>query len=188
MESQTTCPHCHGSGKHIRNKCHECGGEGYKRTKKELNVKIPAGIANGQQIRVSGKGERGINGGPNGDLYVEVIVNEHRFFRRDGNDIHLDVPLSFVDCSLGAKIDIPTVYEDVTVTLPEGTQPDQILKLKGRGIKDLRSGKPGDMYLHIKVKTPAHLNKMQKDLLKEFQNQSAKEDNIFKKWSDSFSK
>ncbi len=149
---------------------------------------MPAGIASGQQIRVSGKGGRGLNGGPNGDLYVEVQASDHEFFRRDGNDIHMDVPLSFVDCALGTSIDIPTVYGEVTVDVPEGTQPDQILKLRDRGIKDLRTGHPGNMYIHIKVKTPAHLSRSQKDLLTAFQNQSDKKDSFFQRWKDNFRK
>ena len=134
MEKQTTCPHCGGRGKKKKNKCHECGGKGYSKVHKDLLVNIPAGINSGQQIRVSGKGGRGNNGGPNGDLYVEVLVNEDPSFRREGNDIHLDVPLSFVDCALGTEIDVPSVYGEVTVAIPEGTQPDQVLKLKGKGI------------------------------------------------------
>ena len=151
-------------------------------------VNIPAGISSGQQIRVSGKGGKGVNGGPNGDLYVEVLVSEHTDFKREGNDIHLDVPLSFVDCALGTQIDVPTVYGEVTVTIPEGTQPDQILKLKGRGVQDLRTKKPGDQYLHIKVKTPTKLSKNQKDLLKEFQAQENKKDGPFAKWKERFKK
>ena len=171
MESTGPCPRCHGSGKIVRNRCHVCGGSGYNRVHKDLDVNIPAGIASGQQIRVSGKGQRGTNGGPNGDLYVEVQVQPHETFKREGNDIHIDVPLSFVDCALGVTIDVPTVYGDVSVEIPEGTQPEGILKLRGKGVKDLRSGRPGDEFLHIKVKTPTNLTKSEKDLLDEFRKQ-----------------
>ena len=188
METQTTCNHCGGSGKIIKNKCPSCGGAGYKRIHKDLDVKIPAGINNGQQIRVQGKGQRGRNGGPNGDLYVEVLVSQHQYFVRDGNDIHMDVPLSFVDCAFGTEIDIPTVYGEVSVKVPEGTQPDQILKLKGRGIKDLRTQKPGDMYVHVKVKTPSGLTRGQKDLLNEFRKQQGKEESLYAKWRKNFKK
>lgn len=188
MEGQTTCSHCGGRGKIIKNKCHECDGKGYNRVHKDLLVNIPAGISSGQQIRVSGKGGRGVNGGPNGDLYVEVIVADHPDFRREGNDIHLDVPLSFVDCALGTQIDVPYVYGEVTVTIPEGTQPDQILKLRGRGVQDLRTKKPGDEYIHIKVKTPVRLSKAQKDLLREFQAQESKKEGPFAKWKERFKK
>ncbi len=188
MEGQTTCSHCGGRGKIVNNKCHECGGRGYTKVHKDLVVNIPHSINSGQQIRVAGKGGRGINGGSNGDLYVEVIVTEDPDFKREGNDIHLDVPLSFVDCALGTTIDVPTVYGEVSVTIPEGTQPDQILKLKGRGVKDLRSDKPGDQYLHIKVKTPTKLSKNQKDLLTEFQAQENKKEGPFAKWKQRFKK
>ncbi len=188
MNSQQTCSHCGGSGKIVKNKCHLCGGSGYKHIKKDLSVHIPAGINAGQQIRVKDKGGRGYNGGPNGDLFVEVFVSDHPYFTRDGNDVHMDVPLSFVDCALGIEIDIPTVYGEVSVKVPEGTQPDQILKLKGRGIKDLRTEKPGDMYIHIKVKTPSKLSRSQKDLLSEFQKQSGKEESVYNKWRKDFRK
>ena len=188
METQSTCPHCGGKGKVVRHKCHACDGVGYKRVKKDIIVNVPAGINNGQQIRVSGKGGRGYNGGPNGDLYVEVLVAPHSDFRRDGNDIHLEVPLSFIDCALGCQIEVPTVYGTVLVKVAEGTQPDQVLKIKERGIKDLRSGKPGDEYLHIKVKTPVKLTKTQKQLLAEFQAQSDQKESFFAKWKERFKK
>lgn len=188
MQSQSPCSHCGGTGKIIKNKCHECGGAGYTRVKKDLTVNIPAGINNGQQIRVARKGGRGINGGPNGDLYVEVLVADHEIFKREGNDIHLEIPLSFVDCALGITIDVPTVYGEVEVKIPEGAQPQQILKIRGRGVKDLRSGNPGDEYLHIKVETPTKLSKAQKELLEEFRAQGEKKDSIFAKWKSKFSK
>ncbi|MBO6286001.1 MAG: molecular chaperone DnaJ, partial [Bacilli bacterium] len=129
---------------------------------------------------------RGINGGPNGDLYVEVVVADHSVFRRDGNDIHIDVPLSFVDCALGTTIEVPTVYGDVEVRVPEGTQPDQILRIKDKGIKDLRSGRPGNQYVHIKVKTPTNLTKAQRKLLEQFSGETEKNDSIFAKWKKAF--
>lgn len=188
VSSESSCPHCGGTGKIIRDKCHTCGGEGYSRVKKDISINIPAGISSGQQIRVQGKGGRGYNGGPSGDLYVEVVVAPHPDFKRDGNDIHIEVPLSFVDCALGTTIEVPTVYGEVTVKVPEGTQPDQILKIKERGVKDLRSGRPGDEFVHIKVKTPTKLNKTQRDLLSAFQAQVDKKDSVFSKWKDKFKK
>lgn len=188
MQSQTTCSHCHGSGKVVTEKCHTCGGVGYNRTHRDLTVNIPAGINDGQQIRVTGRGQRGVNGGPNGDLYVEVRIKPHKFFTRDGNDIHLDVPLSFVDCALGTKIDIPTVYGEVTMEIPAGTQPDALLKLRGRGIKDLRTQKPGDMYVHVKVKTPVRLSREQKAMLEKFQSSSSREQNPYEDWKAKFQK
>lgn len=181
MDTEQTCPRCKGSGKVIKEKCHTCGGNGYSRIKKNLEVKIPAGINSGQQIRVQGKGGRGINGGPNGDLYVEIRIADDKTFKRDGNDIHVDIDLSFVDCALGTDIVVPTVYGDVNVTVPEGTQPDQIIRLKERGIKDLRTGKPGNEYLHIKVRTPTNLSATQKELLKQFRSEDGKKSGFFRK-------
>lgn len=187
MESEGPCPRCHGTGHIVGKRCHVCGGSGYTRVHKDLDVTIPSGINSGQQIRVTGKGQRGVNGGPNGDLYVEVQVQASSAFRREGNDIHVEVSLSFVDCALGAKVDVPTVYGTVTVDVPEGTQPDQILKLRERGVKDLRSGHPGDEYVHVKVKTPTGLSQSEKDLLNEFQRQEAAKGNA-KWWRNPFKK
>ena len=188
MEGTAPCPHCGGSGKVVRNKCHQCQGKGYSRVRRELTVNVPAGINSGQQIRVAGKGGRGINGGPNGDLYVEVLVSEHPSFRRDGNDIHIDVPLSFVNCALGTQITVPTVYGEVEIAIPEGTQPDTVLRIRDRGIKDLHTQKPGSQYVHIKVKTPTSLTKSQRKLLEEFAAQSDRGDSIFSKWKKAFKK
>lgn len=186
MEGTAPCSHCGGKGKIVRNACHKCGGKGYTRVRKDLTVNVPAGINSGQQIRVAGKGGRGINGGPNGDLYVEVIVSDHSVFKRDGNDIHVDVPLSFVDCALGTTIEVPTVYGEVEVRIPEGTQPDQVLRIKEKGIKDLHTGRPGNQYVHVKVKTPTNLTKAQRKLLEEFSGQTDKNDSIFARWKKAF--
>lgn len=188
MQSQTVCPECGGTGKKVKTPCHECGGAGYNHVRKDIPVNVPAGIASGQQIRVTGKGERGINGGPNGDLYVEVVVADHPQFKRNGNDVHLEVPLSFVDCALGCEIEVPTVYGTVTVSVPEGTQPDQVLRVKGRGIKDLRTQVPGDEYIHVKVETPTKLSKAQKDLLKQFGELGKSGSGPFAKWKSKFGK
>ena len=188
MESQGVCPQCGGSGKIIDVKCDKCGGKGYVHIKRDMEVNIPAGINAGQQIVIRGKGERGINGGPNGDLYLEIVIIPHEFFKRDGNDIHIDIPLSFVDAALGKKIDVPTVYGDVEVEVPAGSQPNQILRLKGRGIKDMRKGTPGDQYIHLQVKTPTKLSKKQKELLEEFQKNEDKSDSFFEKFKKAFKK
>ena len=188
METQQVCPDCGGSGKIITDKCPDCGGKGYKHISRDMEVNIPAGINQGQQIVVRGKGAHGINGGPNGDLYLEIVLIPHPNFKRDGNDIHIDIPISFVDATLGKKVDVPTVYGDCEVEIPVGTQPNQILRLKGRGIKDMRKGTPGDEYLHIQIKTPTKLSKEQKKLLEEYQKSEGKEDSIFEKFIKSFKK
>lgn len=188
IENTESCPHCGGSGKIITNKCPDCGGKGYVNKKKDIKVHILAGINEGQQIRVSGMGERGINGGPNGDLYVEIMIKPHPYFKRDRNDIHINVPLDIVDAALGIKVDIPTVYGDVTLNIPAGTQPNQVLRMKGQGVKDLRSGKPGDQYVHLDVKVPTSLNKEQKKNLEGFKKASNENESFFKKFLKNFKK
>ncbi len=188
MESESVCPTCGGKGKIIDSSCDACGGKGYTRVKRDVEVNVPAGINAGQQIRLQGKGERGINGGPNGDLYLEIVISEHEFFRRDGNDIHLDVPISFIDATLGTSIDVPTVYGEVEVKIPAGTQPNQILKLRGKGIKDMRTGSPGNEYIHLDIKTPTSLSKEQKALLMEFKERSKKDESYFEKFKRVFRK
>ena len=188
MENQTTCPKCGGTGKIITDKCPDCGGKGYKRVKKDMDVNIPAGINSGQQLRVAGKGERGVNGGPNGDLFLEIIVSPHQYFTRDGNDIHIEIPLDFIDAILGVKIDVPTVYGDCEVEIPAGTQPNQIIRLKGRGVKDLRKGTPGDEYVHIKLQTPTKISKEQRKLLEEYKKSETKGESFFEKFKKAFKK
>lgn len=188
MENQSVCPTCGGKGKIVKEKCDACDGKGYNHIKREIEVNIPAGINAGQQIRKVGLGERGVNGGENGDLYIEIVISDHEYFKRDGNDIHLDVPMSFVDAALGKKIEVPTVYGDVEVEVPAGTQPNQILRLKGRGIKDMRKGTPGDEYIHMQIKTPTKLSREQKKLLEDYQKSEQKGESFFDKFKSAFKK
>lgn len=190
IESQEACPSCGGAGKTITDKCPDCSGKGYVRKKKDIDVKVFAGINTGQQIIVSGYGDRGSNGGPNGDLVVEVNVKPHSVFQREGNDIHMQLPLGFVDAALGTKINIPTVYGEVELVIPAGTQPGQILKLKGQGVKDGRTGRSGDQFVHIKVVIPTSLSKDQKKILQQYKETTPKSEsetfidkikNLFKK-------
>ena len=134
VTNEYVCPDCNGKGKTITKKCKECNGIGYKRIRKNIKIHIPAGINSGQQIRISGMGEHGTNGGPHGDLYVEVNVRPHQYFKRDGNDIHLDVPIDFIDAILGRKIEVETVYGTEAVQIPAGTQVGTVLKIKGKGM------------------------------------------------------
>ena len=189
IATEETCPVCGGRGKVVNEKCPDCQGKGFKRNRVKLDVHIPAGINNGQQIRKQGYGERGINGGPNGDFYVEVLVKEHQFFKRDGNNIHIEVPLDFVDACLGCKVDVPTVYGDKELTIPEGTQPGQILRMRGCGVNDLRSGKPGDQFVHLSIKVPTGLKKDQKDLLTKFKESTSKtSESWFSRFKKAFKK
>ena len=190
IESQEACPTCGGAGKVVTDRCPECGGKGYSRKKKDIDVKVYGGINSGQQIVVPGYGERGVNGGSNGDLLVEVRVKPHSVFTREGNDIHIQLPLDFADAALGTKINIPTVYGEGELVIPPGTQPGQILKLKGQGVKDTRNGRSGDQYVHIKVVIPSSLTKEQKALLEQYRTLTPKSEsqsfidkikNLFKK-------
>ncbi len=189
MTSQETCPGCNGSGKVVKEKCKDCSGKGYIHKKKTIKVKVPAGINEGQQIISRGNGERGVNGGENGDLYFEIVIKEHPYFKRDGNDIQLEIPLDFVDACLGTKVDVPTVYGDMTLTIPAGSQPNQILRMKGCGVKDLRSGKPGDQYIKLNIKVPTTLSKSQKEHLEKIREETDKKnESLFTKFKKMFKK
>lgn len=168
VETQDVCPTCGGSGKIISNPCSKCNGKGYVRSKIDLKIHIPAGINNGQQIRVNGKGERGRNGGPNGDLYVQMDVKKHPIFTRNGNDIYIDLPISMVDAALGEDIEVDTVYGKKILTIPSGTQPNTTLRMRGYGVKDLKTQKPGDQYVNVKIIIPTSLKRNEKDLLMQF--------------------
>jgi len=165
---QQTCPKCHGSGKIIPEPCAACGGAGRIKRNKTLEVKIPAGIDNGMRIRSTGNGEPGTNGGPAGDLYVEIHIKAHAVFQREGDDLHCEMPISFAKAALGGEIEVPTLTGKVSFTVPEGTQTGKTFRLKGKGIKGVRSGYVGDLFCHVVVETPVKLTDKQKDLLREF--------------------
>ena len=169
IRTQSECPKCHGSGKYIRKACHVCGGSGYERKRSSVDIKIPAGISSGQQMRVAGKGERGVNGGPNGDLYIEINVEPHQYFTRNGKDILLDIPVSAVDATLGTTIEVPTVYGDVSMKIPQGTQDGARLRLKGKGVVDIKSGKQGDQLYTVRIKIDTELSRKEKELYQQLQ-------------------
>ncbi|MEK8050600.1 molecular chaperone DnaJ [Ideonella sp. DXS22W] len=164
---QQTCPHCHGTGKVIPEPCTSCNGAGKIKRQKTLEVKIPAGINEGMRIRSAGNGEPGTNGGPAGDLYIEIRIKEHDIFERDGDDLHCTVPVSFTTVALGGTIEVPTLAGKAEIELPEGTQHGKTFRLRGKGIKGLRSSYPGDLYAHVAVETPVKLTEHQRKLLKE---------------------
>jgi len=166
---QQTCPTCRGSGKVIAEPCTACSGAGRIKKNKVLEVNIPAGIDEGQRIRLSGKGEPGVNGGPPGDLYVEIRLKAHDVFQRDGDDLHCEIPVSIVTAALGGEIEIGTLTDKVSISIPEGTQSGKTFRLRGKGIKGVRSSYPGDLYCHVSVETPVRLNEKQKKLLREFE-------------------
>lgn len=167
MMQQKICPVCHGSGKVISEKCHKCHGVGSISKRIKIDIKIPQGINTGQQMRVVGKGEKGLNGGDYGDLYIEIKVKDSPIFKRENNDIFLDVPISFSDAAIGTKINVPTIYGDVELTIPEGTQTNTKFRLKGKGVKDIRTTNTfGNQYVIVDVQTPKKLSKEQKELFK----------------------
>ena len=165
---QQTCPQCKGTGKLIPDPCSSCHGVGKTKTNKTLEVKIPAGIDDGMRIRSTGNGEPGTNGGPPGDLYIEIRVKKHEIFERDGDDLHCAVPISFTTAALGGEIEVPTLAGKAAIDIPEGTQAAKQFRLRGKGIKGVRSSYPGDLYCHITVETPVKLTEHQRKLLKEF--------------------
>ena len=172
---QQTCPTCRGTGKVIPEPCPTCHGQGKIKKQKTLEVKIPAGIDGGMRIRSSGNGEPGTNGGPAGDLYIEIRLKKHDIFEREGDDIHCSVPISIVTASLGGEIDVPTLAGKAAIDIPEGTQTGKQFRLRGKGIKGVRSSYPGDLYCHITVETPVKLTEQQRKLLRELE-ESMKKD------------
>ena len=165
--SKTTCPTCHGEGRTFKRTCTKCHGSGRVDQNKTITVKVPSGIDTGMRLRLSGKGEAGLNGGPNGDLYLEFNVASHKYFQRDNDDIILSVPLNICEAVLGCKKDIKTLYGTVTLSVPSGTNNLDKQRIKGKGIKNSTTGKTGDMYIIFKVMTPTKLSRKQKDLFSE---------------------
>ena len=172
---QQTCPKCHGTGKFIADPCGSCHGAGRIKKHKTLSVKIPAGVDEGDRIRLSGEGEPGVNGGPPGDLYVQMQVKPHAVFQRESNDLHCEMPVSFATAALGSEIDIPTLDGQAKIRIPAETQSGKIFRLRGKGIKGVRSHTHGDLMCHVVVETPVHLTERQKELLCEFEAISLKD-------------
>ncbi|QNM96057.1 molecular chaperone DnaJ [Chitinimonas koreensis] len=173
---QQTCPTCHGTGKVIPDPCRTCHGAGRVKTHKTLNVKIPAGVDEGDRIRLSGEGEPGVNGGPPGDLYVVIHLKAHSVFERDGSDLHCEMPISFATAALGGEIEIPTLDGAVKLKIPAETQTGAVFRLRGKGIKGVRSAVTGDLMCHVVVETPVKLTDRQRELLREFETISLEDD------------
>ncbi|KMK93865.1 molecular chaperone DnaJ [Rossellomorea marisflavi] len=166
--NRRVCHHCNGSGKQIKEKCRTCGGDGKVQKRRKISVKIPAGIDDGQQLRVSGQGEPGINGGPAGDLYVVFHVRSHDFFERNGDDVYCEMPITFAQAALGDEIEVPTLHGKVKLKVPGGTQTGTRFRVKGKGVPNVRGYGTGDQHVLIKVVTPSKLTEKQKQLLREF--------------------
>ncbi len=174
FQIQQTCPRCRGTGKIIADPCPACHGQGRVEQEKKLSVKIPAGVDSGDRIRLSGQGEAGPVGVVAGDLYVQVAVREHPIFTREGRDLYAEVPISFVDATLGGELEVPTLDGRVTLKIPEGTQTGRLFRLRGKGVNttQVRGGGTGDLYCRVTIETPVHLSARQKELLREFDGQS----------------
>lgn len=165
---QQTCPRCKGRGQTINQPCDSCLGQGRIRKKKTLSVKVPEGVDNGDRIRMSGEGEAGRNGGPAGDLYVEIRVRDHAIFERDGSHLSCEVPVSFVTASLGGAVEVPTLDGNVDLKVPAETQSGRVFRLREKGVKPVRGGATGDLFCRVVVETPVNLTDDQRDLLRRF--------------------
>ncbi|MBE3071362.1 MAG: molecular chaperone DnaJ [Acidobacteria bacterium] len=163
-----TCSNCGGAGRVIAKPCTACAGAGQVVRERKLTVRIPAGIASGQQLRLHGEGEHGLGGGPPGDLYVVVHVQEHRFFRRDGDDLHCQIPVEFPALALGTEIAVPTLDGNEPVTIPAGTQTGTVFRLKGKGMPSVTGRGRGDLHVRVEVVTPRKLSRAQRTLLEQF--------------------
>ena len=180
FQSETTCPDCGGKGKNFKEKCKKCNGTGHTVKNKEIEITVPAGVDNGHQLRISGKGAAGYNGGPNGDIYIEFTVKKHPLFERKDSDIYLDVPLTIAEAVLGCKKEIPTLDGNVVLTIEAGSQSGDQLRLKGKGVKDPNRSKKGDMYVVLDVVIPTKLDRKQKDLFKQLAETDLASDTVFK--------
>ncbi len=192
---QQTCPQCGGNGKQIKNPCNDCHGSGIKEKAKTLEVTIPAGVDDGDRVRLSGEGEAGGAGVQSGDLFVEVRVKKHDIFQRQGADLYMDVPVSITDAALGKEVEIPTLEGRVKLKIAEGTQSGKLLRVRGKGVSPVRTSMKGDLICRIVVETPVNLNKEQKELLRQFQStldgdnkhsQSPQKKSFFDKLADWF--
>jgi molecular chaperone DnaJ len=169
FQVQQTCPKCRGKGKVISDPCGSCRGHGRVEETKTLSVKVPPGVDTGDRIRLSGEGEAGPDGGPPGDLFVQMSVREHPIFQRDGKHLYCEVPITFTDAALGGELEVPTLEGRVKLKIPAETQTGKLFRLRGKGVKPVRGGAAGDLLCRVAVETPVHLTKRQKELLQELQ-------------------
>lgn len=180
--SKTTCPECHGTGNIFEKKCPDCNGKGKIRKNKTITVTVPAGIDSGNRLRLTGKGEAGENGGRNGDLYLEFTVKDHDFYKRNEDDIYIDLPLTITEAVLGCTKEVPTIYGNVELTIPSGTQSLDKLRLRGKGIENVNTKRKGDMYAVVKVIMPEKLTKEQKSLFESLANTELDNSTVIKKY------
>ncbi len=182
--TKTTCSTCQGRGRTYDRACSSCRGTGKVREHKTIEVKIPAGVNTGNQLRVAGKGEAGTNGGPNGDIYIEFKVKEHSVFRREESDIYLDLPITITEAVLGCKKEIPTLYGNVDLVIPEGSETNDKHRLRGKGVEDVQTGRKGDMFVVIRVIIPKKISKDQRRLFTELSRTDLEDSSLFKRIRD----
>ena len=182
FQSESTCPDCNGKGKTYKNTCKECGGNGHVIKNKEIEITVPEGVDTGHQLRITGKGAAGYNGGPNGDIYIEFKVKDHPLFERKENDIYVDVPLTITEAVLGCKKEVPTLTGVVVIDIDAGSQSGDQLRLRGKGVKDPTRNKKGDMYVVLDVVIPNKLDRKQKELFKELSKTDLETGNSFKEF------
>lgn len=175
FQVQQPCPRCRGSGRTVKNPCDACLGQGRVRRTRKLSVKVPAGVSTGDRIRLGGEGEAGRNGGPPGDLYVEIAVRPHPIFERDGDDLYCEVPVGFATAVLGGSVNVPTLQGEVAIKVPPETQSGRQFRLRDQGVKPVRGGSRGDLYCRVVVETPVNLTAEQRELLRKF-DQSLRDD------------
>ena len=186
--TQTTCDECSGTGKSYERKCTDCKGTGHVKSRKTITVTIPKGVDTGTQIRIKGKGEAGINGGPNGDIFVEFVVDKDDIFERVGNDIHMTLPISITDAVLGTEKEINILDGTIKLTIPSGSQNNDKLRIKGKGVPYLNSSKVGDLYIILNVVIPTKLDRNQKKLFEQLRDTELENNDIFKRFKKYFKK
>jgi len=169
FQLQQTCPRCRGNGTVIKNPCDSCLGQGRVRRTRKLSVKVPAGVDTGDRIRLTGEGEAGRNGGPSGDLYVEVAVKEHAIFEREGEHLSCEVPVSFATATLGGTVEVPTLDGGVTLKIPAETQSGRVFRLRDKGVKPVRGGARGDLFCRVVIETPVNLSAEQRELIRKLE-------------------
>ena len=184
FRTQTTCDKCHGQGKSYTRECKQCHGSGKVKKDKDIEVKIPAGVNTGHQLRIAGKGEAGKNGGPNGDIYLEFYIRKHPLFERAGNDIYLELPITVAEAALGTKKKVPTLYGTINLTIPAGSESNDKHRVRGKGIENVDFFGKGDMYIVLKVKTPQKLSRDQKKLFEQLSKTGLDIDKDFQKIND----